>query len=38
MPYIIPSSTKVLTLETAPFLIILVGVLSACEFAIMPGV
>ena len=38
MPYSIPSSTKILTLVTAPFLFILVGVLSVCEFAMVPGV
>ena len=38
MPYTIPSSTKILTLTTAPFLFILVGVLSVCEFAVVPGV
>ena len=34
----IPSSTKILTLTTAPFLFILVGALSVCEFAMVPGV
>ena len=38
MSYNIPSSTKILTLATAPFLFILVGVLCVCEFAIVPGV
>ena len=38
MPYSIPSSTKTLTLAIAPFLFILVGVLSVCEFAMVPGV
>ena len=38
MPYSIPSSTKILTLATAPFLFILVGILSVCEFAMVPGV
>ena len=38
MPFSIPSSTKSLTLATAPFLFILVGVLSVCEFAMVPGV
>ena len=39
MPYSIPSSTKILTLATAPFLFNLVGVLSSvCEFAKVPGV
>ena len=39
MPYSIPSSTKILTLATAPFLFILVDVLSSvCEFAMVPGV
>ena len=38
MSYSIPSSTKILTLGTAPFLFILVGVLSACECVIVPGV
>ena len=38
MPYSIPSSKKILTLATAPFLIILAGVLSVCEFANVPGV
>ena len=38
MPYSIPSSTKILTLATAPFLVILVGILSVCEFAMVPGV
>ena len=34
----IPSSTKILTLTIAPFLFILVGGLSVCEFAMVPGV
>ena len=40
MPYNIPSFTKILTLATAPFLFILVGILclSVCEFAMVPGV
>ena len=38
MPYSILSSNKILTLPTAPFLFILVGVLSDCEFAKVPGV
>ena len=38
MSYSIPISTKILTLTAAPFLFILVGILSACEFAMMPGV
>ena len=38
MPFSIPSSTKSLTLATAPFLFILVGVLSVCEFTMVPGV
>ena len=38
MPYSIPSSTKILTLAVAPFLCILLGLLSVCEFAIVPGV
>ena len=38
MPYSIPSSTKILTLATAPFLFILVGILSVCEFGMVPGV
>ena len=33
MSYNIPSSTKILTLATAPLLFILIGVLSVCEFA-----
>ena len=37
MSYSIPSYTKILTLAAAPFLFILVGVLSACEFAMVPG-
>ena len=37
MSYSIPTSTKVLTLATAPFLFILVAVLSVCEFAMVPG-
>ena len=36
MPYSIPSSAKILTLTTAPFLFILVGALSACEVAMVP--
>ena len=35
MPYCITCSTKILTLATAPFLFILVGVL--CEFAMVPS-
>ena len=35
--YNISSSTKVLTLTTAPFLFISVGALSVCEFAMVPG-
>ena len=38
MSYSIPSSTKILTLATAPFLFILVHALSACQFAMAPGV
>ena len=38
MSHNIPSSTKILTLTTAPFLFILVGALSVCEFAMVPGV
>ena len=38
MPYSIPSSAKILTLVTAPFLFISVGALSVCEFAMVPGV
>ena len=38
MPYSIASSTKILTLATAPFLFILIGALSVSEFAIVPGV
>ena len=38
MPYSIPSSTKIITLATAPFLFILVGALSVYEFAIVPAV
>ena len=38
MPYSIPSSTKILTLTTAPFLFISVGALSVCESAMVPGV
>ena len=34
----IPSTTKIFTLTTATFLFILVGALSVCEFAIVPGV
>ena len=37
MFYSIASSTKILTLTTAPFLFILVGALSACEVAMVPG-
>ena len=33
MSYSISSSTKILTLTTAPFFFILVGALSACQFA-----
>ena len=38
MAYSIPNSTKILALATVPFLFILVGVLSVCEFAMVPGV
>ena len=38
MPYSIPSSTKILTFATPAVLLILIGVLSVCEFAMMPGV
>ena len=38
MPYSIPNPTKTLTLATVPFLLILVGILSVCEFAMVPGV
>ena len=38
MPNSIPSFTKVYTLATTPFLFILVGILSVCEFAMVPGV
>ena len=38
MSYSIPSCTKILTLETTPFLFILVGALCVCEFAIVPEV
>ena len=40
MPYSIPSSTKSLTLAmaTAPFSFNLVGILSVCEFVMVPGV
>ena len=37
MSYSIPSSAKILTLTTAPFLFILVGALYLCEFAMVPG-
>ena len=37
MSYSIASSAKILTLATAPFLFILVGVISVFEFAIVPG-
>ena len=37
MPYSIPSSTKILTLVTLPFLFIIVGILSVFEFAMVPG-
>ena len=36
MSYSIPSSTKILTLTTAPFLLVSVGALSACELAMVP--
>ena len=38
MPYSIPSSTKILTLTTAPFLFVSVGAMSVCEIAMLPGV
>ena len=38
MSYSIPSSTKIPTLETAPFLFILLGTLCVCEFAFVPEV
>ena len=38
MPYNIPSSTEILTFATAPFLLILVGTLFVCEFAMVAGV
>ena len=38
MAYSIPSSTKIFTLVTAPFLFITVGAMSVCEFAMVPGV
>ena len=38
MPYSIPSSPKILTLPTAPFLFTLVGVLSVYEFTMASGV
>ena len=38
MPYSISSSIKILTLATAPFLFILVGVLSVCKSAMVPDV
>ena len=38
MSYSIPSSTKILTLTTAPFLFTLVGVPSVREFAMVPEV
>ena len=38
MSYSIPSSTKILTLTTAPFLFILVGAQSVSQFAMVPGV
>ena len=37
MSHSIPSSTKILTLATVPFLFVLVGILSVCEFAMVPG-
>ena len=37
MSYSIASSAKILTLATTPFLFILVGVISICEFAMVPG-
>ena len=33
-----PSSTKILTLTTASFLLISVAALSVCQFAMVPGV
>ena len=38
MLYSIPSSTKIITLTAAPFLFLLVGAMSACDFAMVPGV
>ena len=38
MSYSIPSSTKILTLATVPFLFILICILSICEFAMVPRV
>ena len=38
MPYSIPSSTKILTMATTPFLFISVGAVSVCEFAMVPRV
>ena len=38
MSYSIPSSSKILTLTTAPFLFVLFGALSACLFAMVSGV
>ena len=38
MSYSVPSSTKILTLTTAPFLFISVGALFVCEFAMVPVV
>ena len=37
MSFSIPGSTKILTLVTAPFLFILVGALSVCEFSMVLG-
>ena len=37
MPYSIPSSTKIFTLATVPFLFILVGAMSVCGFTVPPG-
>ena len=37
MPYSITSSTKIRTLATAPFLFILVVILSVCDFIMVPG-
>ena len=37
MPYSIPSPTKILTFAAEPFLFILVGILSVCELAMVPG-